>query len=165
MGLSLTILFWGSVSQAETSYYAGKTITIVAGTKAGDVYDLYARLFAQFLPKYIPGHPNIIVQNMAGAGSMIAANFVYNVANPDGLTIGAIFPALYFDQIVGRSEVKYDWNKFAWLGSPVTSNHLLYMRADSPYKTIARRSQDIHAAQMRRHRHQFHCLLRAEVAR
>ena len=131
----------GSISlaaplSAQTPYYQGKTITIVAGTKAGDVYDLYARLFAQFLPKYIPGSPNIIVQNMAGASSMIAANFVYNVAKPDGLTIGAIFPALYFDQIVGRSEVKFDWSKFVWLGSPVTSNHLLYMRADSPFKTI-----------------------------
>lgn len=123
-------------ARAQTPYYKGKTITIVAGTKAGDVYDLYARHFAQFLPKYIPGNPNVIVQNMAGAASMIAANFVYNVANPDGLTIGAIFPALYFDQVVGRSEVKYDWSKFSWIGSPVTSNHLLYMRSDSPYKTI-----------------------------
>jgi tripartite-type tricarboxylate transporter receptor subunit TctC len=121
---------------AQTPYYAGKTITIVAGTKAGDVYDLYARMFAQYMPKYIPGSPNIIVQNMPGAASMIAANFVYNVANPDGLTIGAIFPALYFDQVVQRPEVKFDWSKFVWLGSPVTSNHLLYMRADSAYKTI-----------------------------
>jgi tripartite-type tricarboxylate transporter receptor subunit TctC len=129
-------LLIGSAAMAQTPYYAGKTITIVAGTKAGDVYDLYARMFAQFMPKYIPGNPNIIVQNMAGAGSMIAANFVYNVSNPDGLTIGAIFPALYFDQVVQRSEVKYDWSKFAWIGSPVSSNHLLYMRADSPYKTI-----------------------------
>jgi tripartite-type tricarboxylate transporter receptor subunit TctC len=130
-------LAWSSPAAiAQTPYYAGKTITIIAGTKAGDVYDLYARHFAQYMPKYIPGNPNIIVQNMPGAGSMIAANFVYNVANTDGRTIGAIFPALYFDQVVGRSEVKYDWSKFAWIGSPVTSNHLLYMRADSPYKTI-----------------------------
>jgi tripartite-type tricarboxylate transporter receptor subunit TctC len=100
------------------------------------VYDTYARLFAQFMPKYIPGQPNIIVQNMAGAGSMIAANHVYNVASADRLTIGAIFPALYFDQIVGRKEVKYDWSKFVWIGSPVTSNHLLYMRADTPYQSI-----------------------------
>jgi tripartite-type tricarboxylate transporter receptor subunit TctC len=121
---------------AQTPYYQGKTITIIAGTKAGDVYDLYARLFAQYLPKYIPGSPNVIVQNMAGASSMIAANYVYNVAKPDGLTMGAIFPALYFDQVVGRKEVKFDWNKFVWVGSPVTSNHLLYMRADSPFKTI-----------------------------
>jgi tripartite-type tricarboxylate transporter receptor subunit TctC len=133
---TLVLLLWSSASMAQKPYYAGKTITIVAGTKAGDVYDLYARMFAQYMPKYIPGNPNIIVQNMPGAASMIAANFVYNVANPDGLTIGAIFPALYFDQVVQRPEVKYDWSKFAWLGSPVTSNHLLYMRADSPYKTI-----------------------------
>jgi tripartite-type tricarboxylate transporter receptor subunit TctC len=126
-----------SLSQADTDFYKGRTITIVAGTKAGDVYDLYARWFAQYMPRYIPGNPNIIVQNMAGAGSMIAANYVYNVSSPDGLTVGAIFPALYFDQIVGRSEVKFDWAKFAWIGSPVTSNHLLYMRADTPYKTIA----------------------------
>jgi tripartite-type tricarboxylate transporter receptor subunit TctC len=132
----LVLVLWSSAGMAQTPYYAGKTITLVAGTKAGDVYDLYARHFAQYMPKYIPGNPNIIVQNMAGASSMIAANFVYNVAKPDGLTIGAIFPALYFDQVVQRSEVKYDWSKFIWLGSPVKSNHLLYMRADSPYKTI-----------------------------
>ena len=98
---------------------------------------MYARLFAQYTPKYIPGNPNIIVQNMAGAGSMIAANHVYNLAAADGLIVGAIFPALYFDQIVGRKEVKYDWSKFVWVGSPVTSNHLLYMRSDTPYKSIA----------------------------
>jgi tripartite-type tricarboxylate transporter receptor subunit TctC len=121
---------------SQAPFYQGKTITIIAGTKAGDVYDMYARHFAQHLPKYIPGNPNIIVQNMAGAGSMIAANFVYNVASSDGTTVGAIFPALYFDQAIGRPEVKYDWSKFAWIGSPVTSNHLLYMRADSAYKTI-----------------------------
>lgn len=136
LALVVVSLLTSSPSRAQTDFYKGKTITIVAGTKAGDVYDLYARLFAQYMPKYIPGNPNIIVQNMAGAGSMIAANYVYNVSNPDGLTIGAIFPALYFDQVVGRSEVKFDWAKFAWIGSPVTSNHLLYMRADTPYKTI-----------------------------
>jgi tripartite-type tricarboxylate transporter receptor subunit TctC len=129
-------LLVSSASDAQTDFYKGKTITVVAGTKAGDVYDLYARWFAQYMPKYIPGNPNIIVQNMPGAGSMIAANHVYNVASPDGLNMGAIFPALYFDQIVGRPEVKFDWAKFAWIGSPVTSNHLLYMRADTPYKTI-----------------------------
>jgi tripartite-type tricarboxylate transporter receptor subunit TctC len=121
---------------AGAPFYEGKTISIIPGTKAGDVYDLYARLLAQHMPKYIPGRPNIIVQNMPGAASLIAANHVYRVARPDGLTIGAIYSALYFDQLVGRPEVQYDWGKFQWLGSPVTSNHLLYMRADSPYKTI-----------------------------
>src|SRR5918999_5603467 len=115
LGTTLGLLLWSSLAFAQTPYYAGKTITIVAGTKAGDVYDLYARMFAQYMPKYIPGNPNIIVQNMPGAGSMIAANFVYNVSNPDGLTIGAIFPALYFDQVVQRAEVKYDWREFLLL--------------------------------------------------
>jgi tripartite-type tricarboxylate transporter receptor subunit TctC len=133
---TLVIALWMPRAMAQAPFYAGKTITIIAGTKAGDVYDTYARLFAEHLPKYIPGNPNIIVQNMPGAGSMIAANHLYSVSSPDGLTIGAIFPALYFDQIVGRKEVQYDWAKFIWIGSPVTSNHLLYMRADTPYKTI-----------------------------
>jgi tripartite-type tricarboxylate transporter receptor subunit TctC len=136
LSLIIVSLLASSPGGAATDFYKGKTITIIAGTKAGDVYDLYARWFAQYMPKYIPGNPNIIVQNMPGAGSMIAANHVYNVSNPDGLAIGAIFPALYFDQLVGRSEVKFDWSKFGWIGSPVTSNHLLYMRADAPYKTI-----------------------------
>ena len=103
---TLVLAQWNAAAMAQAPFYAGKTITIIAGTKAGDVYDTYARLFAEHLPKYIPGNPNIIVQNMPGAGSMIAANHLYSVAAPDGLTIGAIFPALYFDQIVGRKEVK-----------------------------------------------------------
>lgn len=121
---------------AQTPFYQGKTINIIVGTKAGDVYDLYARAIAQFIPKYIPGNPTIIAQNIAGAGSLIAANHVYNIGKPDGLTLGAIFPALYFDQLTGRQEVKFDWTKFNWIGSPVVSNHFIYMRADTPYRTI-----------------------------
>jgi tripartite-type tricarboxylate transporter receptor subunit TctC len=122
--------------QAQESFYKGKTITILAGTGAGNVYDMFARLFARHLGKHIPGNPDFIVQNMPGAASMIAANHLYNLSKPDGLTIGAIFPALYFDQIIGRSEVKFDWSKFIWLGSPAKSDQLLYMRADSPFKSI-----------------------------
>jgi tripartite-type tricarboxylate transporter receptor subunit TctC len=127
---------------AQANFYQGKTISFIVGTKPGDVYDLYPRLLAEFLPKYIPGNPNIIIQNVAGAASLVAANQVYNIAKPDGLTLGAIYPALYLDQLVKRPEVKYDWNKFAWIGSPVSSNHMMYMRADTPYKTI----DDVRAA-------------------
>jgi tripartite-type tricarboxylate transporter receptor subunit TctC len=73
---------------------------------------------------------------MAGASSMITANYVYNVAKPDGLTFGSILPSLYFDQLIGRPEVKFDWPKFTWLGSFEKSNNLLYMRSDTPFKTI-----------------------------
>ena len=130
------LLFHIPSLEAQAPYYQGKTITIVRGGPAGNVNDAYARIIAQFMPKHIPGRPNIIVQSMPGAGSMIAANYVYTVAKPDGLTVGAIFPALYFDQLVGRKEVQFDWAKFSWLGNPAKVNHVLYMRADAPYKTV-----------------------------
>ena len=130
------ILLLAASAHAQAPFYQGKTITIIVGTKAGDAYDLYPRMLAEFMPKYIPGNPNIIIQNVPGAASMIAANQVYNVAKPDGLTIGAIYPALYFEQLTKKPEVKFDWTKFGWVGNPVTSNHLLYMRADAPYKSM-----------------------------
>jgi tripartite-type tricarboxylate transporter receptor subunit TctC len=132
----LILLFATSAVQAQTPFYQGKTITIVVSTKAGDVYDLYPRLLAEFLPKYIPGNPNIIIQNVAGAAGLIGTNHVYNIAKADGLTLGAIYPALYFEQLAKRPEVKFDWTKFIWIGSTVSSNSLMYMRADTPYKTI-----------------------------
>ena len=129
-------LLLSSDLQAQPSFFQGKTIRFVVGTTAGSTYDLYARLIAQYLGKHITGNPNILVQNMPGAGSMIAANYIYGVAKPDGLTIGSINPAIYFNQLAGRKEVQFDWAKFTWLGSPDRSDHLLYMRADSPFKTI-----------------------------
>jgi tripartite-type tricarboxylate transporter receptor subunit TctC len=132
----LMLLVGGPAVQAQTPFYQGKTITIIVAAKAGDVYDLYPRLLAEFLPKYIPGNPNIIIQNVAGAAGLIGTNQLYNTAKPDGLTLGATYAALYFEQLVKRPEAKFDWNKFIWIGSPVNSSSLMYMRADTPYKTI-----------------------------
>jgi tripartite-type tricarboxylate transporter receptor subunit TctC len=144
IALCLAIFLVPAVVAAQVPYYHGKTVRLVAGTPAGSVYDLYARMVAQFLPKHIPGSPNIIVQNMPGVASMVAANYIYGVAKPDGLTIGSIQPALYFDQLVGRKEVQFDWAKFTWIGNTTISHHLLYMRSDTPYKTI----EDIRKAAM-----------------
>jgi tripartite-type tricarboxylate transporter receptor subunit TctC len=74
---------------------------------------------------------------MPGAGSVVAANYVYSVAKPDGLTIGFPSSGIYLDQLVGRSEVKFDIRKFGWIGAPVSEPMILYMRSDTPYKTIA----------------------------
>ena len=126
----------GRAAQAQSDFYKGKTVTIVSGTTAGSAYDTYARLIAAHIGKHVPGKPNFLVQNMPGGGSMVAANYVYGVAKPDGLTIASINPALYFNQLAGRAEVKFDWGKFHWLGSPDRSDHVLYMRTDTPYKTI-----------------------------
>src|SRR5918999_3142398 len=137
VGLFLLLLTgWVSSAPAQTPFYQGKTITIIVSTKAGDVYDLYPRLVAEFMPKHIPGSPNIIIQNVPGAAGLIGTNQIYNVAKPGGLTFGATYPALYFEQLVKRPEVKFDWTKFIWIGSTINSNSLMYMRADTPYKTI-----------------------------
>jgi tripartite-type tricarboxylate transporter receptor subunit TctC len=120
---------------AQANFYQGKTITLVVSSTAGGGYDLWARLMAQHIVKHIPGNPAIVVQNMPGAGNIIGANYVYGVAKPDGLTLGAVNPALYFDQLVGRSEVKFDWAKFNWIGSPEKNDIVYYMRADMPFKT------------------------------
>jgi tripartite-type tricarboxylate transporter receptor subunit TctC len=73
---------------------------------------------------------------MPGAGAMIAANYVYKVAKPDGLTLGGIRGGLYFDQLVKRQQVQFDWPRFTWLGSPTQVEQIIYIRADSPFKTI-----------------------------
>ncbi|MGH7887339.1 MAG: Bug family tripartite tricarboxylate transporter substrate binding protein [Candidatus Binatia bacterium] len=133
--LFCVLVFPGS-ALPQTPYYQGKTITFVTGSLAGEIFDLYPRTIGPFMSKHIPGNPEIIVQNMPGAGHMIAANYVYNVAKPDGLTLAGTLPTLYIDQLVGRSEVKFDWAKLTWIGAAGKSPTMLYMRADSPYKTI-----------------------------
>ena len=127
---------WNFSLHAQTPFYQGKTITLVAGTTAGSQYDAHARLIAQHWGKHIPGNPDVIVQNMPGAGSLIAANHLYNVAKPDGLTVTSIIPAIYFNQLAGRKEVQFDYAKFNWIGSVDRSDNVLYMRSDTPFKTI-----------------------------
>jgi tripartite-type tricarboxylate transporter receptor subunit TctC len=137
IGYGLLVLFlWSSDARAQTPFYQGKTIRIVVGYPAGSAHDQWARLIAPYLTKYVAGSPNTIVQNMAGAGSMVAANYVYNVARPDGLTLAVVNAALYFDQLLARKEVQFDWSKFAWIGSSTPTSAMLYMWADTPYKTI-----------------------------
>ena len=127
---------------AQAPFYQDKTMRIIAGYGAGSVDDAWTRMIARHLGKYIPGNPNVVVQNMPGAGAMVAANYVYKVAKPDGLTLGGIRNGLYFDQLVGRKEVQFDWPKFTWLGTPTQVEQIIYMRANTPYKTI----QDVRQA-------------------
>ncbi len=127
---------------AQSTFYQGKTINLIVGSGAGTAYDMYGRLLANHIGKYISGNPTVVVQNMPAAGGMVAANYVYGVAKPDGLTIASINPAHYFNQLQGNKEVKFDWPKFTWLASSDKSEHMLYMRTDTPYKTI----QDVRKA-------------------
>jgi tripartite-type tricarboxylate transporter receptor subunit TctC len=135
--LLVTIILWSAELWAQNPFYQGKMITVISTSSTGSAYDIYARLVAQFMGKHVPGNPNLIVQNMAGAGSLIGTNYVYGLAKPDGSVIGALQPSMYFNQLLKQPEVKYDWAKFNWLGSSDKSESLLYMRADLPYKTLA----------------------------
>jgi tripartite-type tricarboxylate transporter receptor subunit TctC len=129
-------LLSGILQAAEPEFFKGKSVTIVVGNSVGGAQDDWARFIAQYLGKHIPGNPTIVVQNMPGAGTIIAANHIYNIAKPDGLSLGLINPGIYTDQLLGAKEVKFDWPKFAWIGSPERIDQVLFMRADTPYKTI-----------------------------
>lgn len=122
--------------QAEP-FYKGKTIRLYVGSTPGSFYDAWARLIARHWGKHIPGNPEVIVQNMPGAGSLTATNYVYGVAKPDGLS--AIMPnnSIYIEQLVERREVQFDLRKYHWIGSAAQESIMFYMRADTPFRSIA----------------------------
>lgn len=118
------------------SYYEGKTIRIIVGAPPGGGYDRMARMLQKYLPKYIPGKPTIIIENMTGAAGIISANYIYNIAKPDGLTLGAPQRGIPLAQLLKVDGVKYDVLKYPWLGSPSVESTVLCMRTDLPYKTF-----------------------------
>ncbi|MGH2453061.1 MAG: Bug family tripartite tricarboxylate transporter substrate binding protein [bacterium] len=128
--------------QAQAPSFAGKTVTIVVGYPPGGGYDLISRIVARHLGKYLAGAPAIIVQNMPGANSIIAANHVYSVAKPDGLTLALFNRNLILGQLVGVDGIRFDMTKFAWVGSPASETTILAIRADLPY----RQATDLRAA-------------------
>jgi len=116
VGLALVVTVSArSVSAAEQPFYAGKTIRIIAGFAAGGTIDLRARLIARYLPKWIPGNPTIIVQNMTGAGGQIAANYVFSVATPDGLTMLHSPTGPVMNTFLEPDSVKYDVRRISVL--------------------------------------------------
>lgn len=116
-------------------YYANKVIKIVSGSEPGGNYDRMARLLAKHLPKYIPGKPTIIIENMPGAGSLIAANYLYNLP-PDGLAIGAPQRGIPIAQLTKAKGVKYDVMKFEWIGSASVEPMVFAVRASLPINNI-----------------------------
>jgi len=141
MPFFLTLLNFDPSAAAQTQsanpYYDGKNVQLLISSGTGGTTDISARLVARFLGKHIPGNPGVVVRNMSGGGGLIAANYLYNVAKPDGLTILAISRANYLDQMVGRAEVKADFRKFEWLGSFNKAPMMMACRSDTPYKSIA----------------------------
>lgn len=117
VGCALSV--WPARVTAQESFYKGKTIRIVVGFAAGGGFDTYARAISRHIGKHIPGNPTFIVENMTGAGSLIAANHVYKVAKPDGLTLGHFGGGLFMQQLKGGAGIEFDAQKFEFIGVPV----------------------------------------------
>jgi tripartite-type tricarboxylate transporter receptor subunit TctC len=117
-------------------FYKGKTIRIVVGFSAGGGFDTYARAIARHMAKHIPGEPAIVVENMTGAGSLIAANHVYKVAKPDGLTIGHFIGGLFLGQVLGQKGIEFDARKFEFIGAPITDHVVCAMTKASGMTSV-----------------------------
>src|SRR5882724_3627504 len=123
-------------AKAADAYFKDRQIRLIVGSAPGGGYDAYGRLLAQYMKQHIPGNPNVIVQNMPGAGSLVAANYIYNVAPKDGTTFGLIARNMPLIGLIGNnSNVRFDPHRFTWLGSSSNfSNdaYVLIVRKDAP---------------------------------
>jgi tripartite-type tricarboxylate transporter receptor subunit TctC len=111
-------------ADAADAYFKDRQIRLIVGSAPGGGYDAYGRLLAQYMKPHIPGNPTIVVQNMPGAGSLVAGNYIYNVAPKDGTVIGAVNALLATDPLVYPERVKFDPRQFRWLGSALRENHV-----------------------------------------
>jgi tripartite-type tricarboxylate transporter receptor subunit TctC len=114
-------LILGLPAQGAT-FYEGKAIKLIVGFSAGGGFDTYSRIIARHMPKHVPGTPAIVVENMTGAASLVAANHVYNVAKPDGLTILNFHGNQVINQIIGKPGIEFDARKFEYIGIPTQDN-------------------------------------------
>ncbi len=141
--ISLLILFFAFWAFLPTKdllaapYYKGKTITMNCGSEVGGGHDFMARLIARRMSEHIPGKPTIVVKNMPGAIGVIALNYIYNIAKPDGLTIGIFNRGMAFGQLQKAQGIKFDLTKFLWLGSAAVEATVFTIRSNFPYKTFA----------------------------
>jgi tripartite-type tricarboxylate transporter receptor subunit TctC len=105
-------------ADAVAEFYKGKTISVVVSSAAGGGYDAMARAIARFISRHMPGNPAFIVQNMPGAGGILAMNYLYNVTAKDGTVLGLVQNNTPFEPLFGTKEARYDPSKFNWLGTP-----------------------------------------------
>src|SRR5712691_8409232 len=124
-------------AHAQKVDLSGQKVTLAIATPSGGGYDLYGRLVARFLGLYLPGNPTIVPQNMPGAGSLIAANWLYNVAPKDGTAIGIIPSATLFENLLGNASARFDARKFHWLVSLNDYTAVAVVWHATPFKTAA----------------------------
>jgi tripartite-type tricarboxylate transporter receptor subunit TctC len=142
LSLACSLLFtsasFAQAQEALAQVYKGKTVYVVIGSAAGGGFDTYGRLIARHIGKHIPGNPNVVPQNMPGAGGSAAATHVATVAAQDGTYIGAVHPAVIMDPVLGdRSKSKFDVTKLNWIGSANSDTYVCVLRADAKVKSFA----------------------------
>jgi len=125
-----------AAAQSVAEFYTGKTVTISVGYSPGGSYDFYPRVFARYLGKYIPGHPTVVIQNMPGAGSLRAANFLYNVAPKDGTALGVVTQTLMLEAPLGTPGVKYNAVEFSYVGRMTGVLETMISWHEAPAKNI-----------------------------
>jgi tripartite-type tricarboxylate transporter receptor subunit TctC len=123
-------------AQSVAEFYTGKTVTISVGYSPGGSYDFYARVFSRYLGKYIPGNPTVVIQNMPGAGSLRAANFLYNVAPKDGTALGVVTQTVMLEAPLGTPGVKYDATQFSYVGRMTGVLETMIIWHEAKAKTI-----------------------------
>src|SRR5436190_4049069 len=116
-----------ALAQPAEQFFARKTVTIFIGYTAGGSYDLYGRLVARHLGKHIPGQPTVVAQNMPGAGSLKAANYIFEVAPKDGTALGVVVESAALEQALSNPAAQYDAAKFTYVGRIATSNNIFMM--------------------------------------
>ena len=141
IGIFSTLVLFAAILSANNAsaaeeFYKGKSIRIVVGFSAGGGFDTYARAISRHMSKHIPGNPGVVVENMTGAGSLIAANHVYKVAKPDGLTIGHFIGGLFLQQLLGKPGVEFDSRKFEFIGVPGQDNYMLGIAKSTGITTV-----------------------------
>jgi len=122
--LALLLVVGDGAAQPAEQFFARKTVTVTIGYTAGGSYDLYGRMIARHLGKHLPGMPTVIAQNMPGAGSLKAANYLYEVAPKDGTALGVVVESAALEQALANPAVQYDAAKFTYLGRVATSNNI-----------------------------------------
>jgi tripartite-type tricarboxylate transporter receptor subunit TctC len=122
-------------SAGVEDFYKGKTISLLIGYSVGGGYDAYGRLLARYFGKHVPGNPNVVPQNMSGAGSLKSANYLYSVAPKDGSVIGTFSRSQGIAPLLDKAE--FDSTKFTWLGSVTDEVSLCVTRHDAPVKTFS----------------------------
>lgn len=120
-------------------FYTGKTIRITTGNDPGGGHDLHSRIISNHLARFVAGQPNVVVQNMPGAGGLTAVNYVYNVANKDGTDVGLFNRDVLLQPLLGQTSARFEIDKFNWIGTPASyadDAYLILVRSSLGYKTM-----------------------------